>query len=490
MCRAPEAEKVVGDSVGAVQKAFVVGSGSAGAIAALCMVSASHAYSLANFYSYAGFLAVDLHWAADLDSSGTVVGILGTCLPLARVPVSVPWGMAMDRFGRRPCLILTAVCLCIGQIIFPFCTSWVSAIIVRLTLLGMGNGWVVLMAVCCAELGGPERQGQLLGYVIGAGGVINLIGPGLGGYTYKLLGSTFPALLPCLVGAAIALTAASMVAALLPETRPPKRLTTTSTASNTSAADDISLSTALRTHPLPLLVLLRCLLGFAGFCKMTVIPLWAIASKPAGGLALNNQDVGLLLSSAAAFSLAYTTLFMAKVIKRCGARRAMLASALLQMLTLILLPCLQSAPFILIVIINAVLEVSNVTCFTCTIAAVNNVCSRFPHKRGAINGVNVTVESAAKAMGPALGGGLYAWTIARELPPNWPSASIVYFLGFAALLGVFTMGAVMLPTSIDTDAAKAAAALEMKPAKQTSPRVRLKGFRKLREEGEMTPGER
>ena len=86
-------------------------------------------------YSLAGFLAVDLHWAADLDSSGTVVGILGTCLPLARVPVSVPWGMAMDRFGRRPCLILTAVCLCIGQIIFPFCTSWVSAIIVRLTSL-------------------------------------------------------------------------------------------------------------------------------------------------------------------------------------------------------------------------------------------------------------------------------------------------------------------------------------------------------------------
>ena len=90
-----------------------------------------------------------------------------------------------------------------------------------------------------------------------------------------------------------------------------------------------------------------------------------------------------------------------------------------------------------------------------------------------------------------MGGGLYAWTIARELPSNWPSASIVYFLGFAALLGVFTMGAVMLPTSIDTDAAKAAAmANEMKPAKQTSPRVRLKGFRKLREEGEMTPGER
>ena len=181
---------------------------------------------------------------------------------------------------------------------------------------------------------------------------------------------------------------------------------------------------------------------------------------------------------------------MAKVIQALGARRAMMASASAQALAVLVLPRLQSAPFVLVVLLAALLELATTTCFTSTIAAVNNVCSRFPHKRGAINGVNVTVESAAKAVGPALGGGLYAWTIARELPPSWPSASIVYFLGFAALLGVFTMGAVMLPTSIDTDAAKAAAALEMKPAKQTSPRVRLKGFKKLREEGEMTPGER
>jgi len=37
-------------------------------------------------------------------------------------------------------------------------THWTPAIVVRFVLLGMGNGWVTLMAVCCAELGGAARQ--------------------------------------------------------------------------------------------------------------------------------------------------------------------------------------------------------------------------------------------------------------------------------------------------------------------------------------------
>ena len=53
---------------------------SVGAIAALCLVSQAHAYSLSGFYAYAGFLTVDLHWALDLDHSGFAVGVLGAQL--------------------------------------------------------------------------------------------------------------------------------------------------------------------------------------------------------------------------------------------------------------------------------------------------------------------------------------------------------------------------------------------------------------------------
>ena len=470
------------------------------AIVALCLVSASHCYSLAAFSAFAGFLAVDLNWAEDLDHSGVIVGVLGTCVPAARIPVSMLWGLAMDRFGRRPCLILTSVCLMVGQMVFPFMTSFWAALFVRFTLLGMGNGWVILMAVCCAELGGQSRQAELLGYVIGAGGVINLIGPGLGGYTYRILGTQFPALMPCLLGAGLSATAAVAVRCALPETRPPRRAAAEPTVELTAPAVDkdalnkheepkgvssstrlapvveVNLTTALCSRPLPLLVALRCMLGFIGFLKMTVVPLWAIASEHVGGLALDHHELGLMLSLSAAVGLLYSTLMMARVIKHAGVRTAMLGSGVVAALGFLLMPRTQRLPFPIIVLLLSMLEMAHTTCFTCTIAAVNNVCCRYPNMRGAINGVNVTIESAAKALGPALGGALYAYTIAQPMPPTWPNASVLYFGGVGALMSFFCIGVSALPRSIDTTATDhpptpAGAIIRRQPS---LPRVRIR----------------
>ena len=458
----------------------------------LCLVSMAHTYSLSGFFAYAGFLAVDLGWSQDADHSGIAVGVLGTLLPAARIPVSLLWGLAMDRFGRRPCLVLTSILLMLGQLLFPFMTSWTAAVVVRFVLLGMGNGWVVFMAVCCSELGGPTHQAAILGYVIGAGGLINLIGPGVGGYTYHIWNSPFPALAPCLLGAALSLAAAVASWALFPETRPARRGRSSRSdegqdgkakTSTTAEAPDVTLRVALCTAPLPVLVALRCLLGFCGFLLMTVVPLWGIASEAVGGLELDNKWLGLMLSSSAVIGLGYSTLFMARVIKFLGVKRAMIGSALVQFAAIVALPRLQFAPFACVVLLHAILNVANTTCFTTTISAVNNICSRYPHQRGAINGVSVTVESAAKALGPGLGGSLYAWAVAQRVPAGFPSASVLYFSGFAVLFCAFAVGATTLPVSINraaTPADETMRELEMKSApewasvrrKHLPPRVR------------------
>jgi len=319
-------------------------------------------------------------------------------------------------------------------------------------------------------------------------------------------------MLPCFVGALLSATAAGACMLLLPETRPARRAahkpsqplpeveaappaetatseivapvetTCAKPAASVAPAEPVSLSTALRTHPLPLLVCLRCVLGFAGFCKITVVPLWAIASAHAGGLALDHYELGLMLSCSAAFGLVYSTMIMARVIGRLGVRRTMLCSATLQALAVMALPCSRRAPFGAIVLLNAVVEMSTTTCFTCTISAVNNVCARYPHQRGAINGVNVTVESMAKALGPTLGGSLYAWAIAQPVPARWPvNASILYFAGFASLLALFTAGATLLPASIDV-----AATPQVKPEIETTPEIEMTPETKMKPEVQPT----
>lgn len=484
----------------------------ASAIAALCLVSAAHAYSLAAFFSYAGFLAVDLHWAGDLDHSGAAVGMLGTALPLARIPFSMPWGYAVDRFGRRPCLIATALSLAAGQMLFPFMTHWAGALAVRFVLLGAGNGWPTIMGVICSELGGAARQTQIIGYVIGAGGVINLIGPGLGGFTYRMFGATFPALLPCLLGAVLSLTAALATWLRLPETRPPPAAAstpanatlprrasadtlavaaaadpqdgddadhgggtsatrapaaTTTTAATAAASPAeakaeaeafVPLSTALRVYPLPLLVLLRCVLGFYGFCLLALVPLWGIASREAGGLALDNRGIGGLLSLAAGGGLLWSTLGMARAVKRLGNRRMLISSSLMQLLLVPNLPRMQGAPFALVALAQTLIQCANATSFSCTIAAVNNVCARYPRRRGAVNGVMVTGESIAKALGPGLGGPLYAFAISKALPAGWPNGSILYFTGLGAVIAFVLTCALLLPPGVDAPFAPEATA--------------------------------
>ena len=202
----------------------------------------------------------------------------------------------------------------------------------------------------------------------------------------------------------------------------------------------------------------------------------------------DNERLGLMLSSSAACALAYSTLGMAKVIKHVGVRKAMIGSAAVQMAMLLSLPRMQGAPFLLIIIVQATLQMANTTTFTCTIAAVNNVCSAYPDKRGAINGVSVTVESTAKALGPGLGGSLYAWAIAHDVPDGWPNASVLYFSGFATLVALFIVGATALPPSIDRAAVAAGSRSASTPATEASNKAAGSGSRRVRWLRTLRPG--
>ena len=83
--------------------------------------------------------------------------------------------------------------------------------------------------------------------------------------------------------------------------------------------------------------------------------------------------------------------------------------------------------------------------------------------------MTTTVESAAKAFGPGIGGPAYAWAIGLErLPRPWPTQSGVYFACFSLLLLVVAGGAASLPSDIDT-AAKPATAGDTAPMAPAAP---------------------
>lgn len=449
------------------------------AVITLCMAQVAHFYSMCSVFSYAGFLAVDLGWVANADRAGYVAGLVAAMLPLGRLPTSVLWGWIADRYGRRPALIGSMLGIAAGNLLFAFARPMWAALAVRFVLLGGGNGWNSILGPICAEIGG-DRQAQLLGYVFGAGGVINLVGPAIGGFTYGACVPLFPALVPSLIGCVIGSVATLMAWAWLPETRPQlPPVAPAPTAARSVTCPDPTLAASkgaaaaatkagapptpptppregptlwsmMRAPPMPAVIVLRTGIGLAAFASYDIIPLWAIASRGAGGAALPQRHLGGLLAGAAALQLLWTTFCMGPVMMAAGVRRTFVGAAVAGSLALLALPQTSAWPAYAIAPLVAAQSAALNTGCTASVAMTNHAVAAHPSAVGALNGVVVTVESVAKALGPALGAPLFAASItARPLSAGWPSGALLSFAGFALLVALHAVGGALMPRRID-----------------------------------------
>lgn len=328
----------------------------------------------------------------------------------------------------------------LGGLAFAFATRLWLALAVRFVLLGMCNGWPVLLGPLCFEIGGT-RQAFVMGLSFSAGGLMNLLGPAVGGFTYKIWGDAYPALVPSLVGTLIAALTALAAYAWLPETRPPRAETHSAagkTATRTSEAGsgacagapspDSPMPPAAVPEPLPAaaamvsaetgnetaeapaaaagwcacararesiwcsvigtLALLRMGNGMMGWGLLDVLPLWAIATVRAGGLAASEHELGLYLFAAGAINLVYTSLLMSKIVTRLGVRASHVASNVGLALVMLAIPLAQTAPRWLVVLLFSLNSCGMLTDVTALMVGSNEASP--PELRASINAVMST----------------------------------------------------------------------------------------------------
>ena len=374
------------------------------------------------------------------------------------------------------------------------------------------------------------------------GPVVSMLGPALGGILYGALGSRFPALAPSLVGVVFALIAFAAVRLWLPPRKPPAppgaeppappgaelalELAAVSVigargsglrkaaavddephaspgSSRPSEADGDapprpgssrpSLFAVLRTHPLPLVMLVRAGAGgiLFGMCalpprscapallhrctplypspsrtprRFDVVPLWLVASRGVGGLALDEKTLGGVLAATSVLMLPWSIGPMGHFIKRCGVRFAMRSGLLCAALAFALaVPATLAADAVrpalgiaVTTLVNSLATMASSTAGVASFAATNNASERFAARTGAINGVHITAEAIGKLLGPALGAPLFGALLGALRPPeghvaalqlNGPCATFLIFGG--ASLMCFA-GAVALPRSVNS----------------------------------------
>lgn len=152
-------------------------------------------------------------------------------------------GGLVDRWGRRPMLLIGLATIVITNAVIPLFESFNTFVILRF-LLGLGNAGTMPAAIAIAADISPENhRARWIGLVTGGISVGLIIGPTVGGILYDAAGFA----MPFYISALMAFLAFVLVVFLVPETR--------SAAMTAHDREHIGMFDVLRNPPRPLALL-------------------------------------------------------------------------------------------------------------------------------------------------------------------------------------------------------------------------------------------
>lgn len=104
----------------------------------------------------------------------------------------IPWALASDHFGRKPCLIVSLCGTAVATAVFGFSRTLRDMLLWR-AVAGAFSGSSVVLRTLFSEVTAEAHQARALSYYAFAGNIALLIGPILGG-SFSQPAQQFPAL--------------------------------------------------------------------------------------------------------------------------------------------------------------------------------------------------------------------------------------------------------------------------------------------------------
>ncbi|CAJ2638642.1 unnamed protein product [Trifolium pratense] len=426
------------------------------------MVVLCSALPISSLFPYLYFMIRDFNIAKREEDISAYAGYVGSAFMLGRSFTSIPWGMVADRYGRKPVAIIGIISVIIFNTLFGLSTSFWMAVTTRF-LLGSLNGLLGPMKAYCSEIFREEKQALGLSTFSAAWGMGLIIGPALGGYlaqpTVKYphifpknsFWDTFPYFLPSILISAFAVVVA-ISCIWLPETlhnhplgdQSTNDVEALETGSKTKDKDKIIQKdeNLFLNWPLMSAIIVYCIFSLHDIAYQEVFSLWAVSPRRLGGLNFTTDNVGDVLAISGFALIVYQLCLYPSLERAFGPVRLARLSGVLS------IPLLQSYPFIatlsgitLFLVINIASLLKNLLCVTIDTGLFllqNRAVEQY--QRGAANGIAMTGMSIFKAIGPAGGGAVLAWSQKRMHASFLPGTHMVFFiLNVAGGLGVILM---------------------------------------------------
>ncbi|KAH8951267.1 hypothetical protein BDL97_09G018300 [Sphagnum fallax] len=183
---------------------------------------------ISSLYPFLYFMVQDFHITKSDKDLGFYVGAIGAAFMVGRAMTAVLWGIAADKYGRKPVMLIGVISVIVFHTLFGFSQNFWMAVLTRF-LLGLFNGLHGPAKAYVSEVSNANHQALGVSIIGTSWGLGLILGPALGGYlsqpalkypdifTEGSLFARFPYLLPSLCNTVFAI-GVLFISFQLPET--------------------------------------------------------------------------------------------------------------------------------------------------------------------------------------------------------------------------------------------------------------------------------
>uniref|UniRef100_M8CIC3 Putative membrane protein n=1 Tax=Aegilops tauschii TaxID=37682 RepID=M8CIC3_AEGTA len=329
-------------------------------IACLCA-----ALPIQSLFPYLYFMIRDLEVAKQEQDIGFYAGFVGAAYFLGRTISAVPWGIFADKYGRKPCIVISILSVIVFNTLFGLSTTYWMAIVTR-GLLGLLCGILGPIKAYASEVCRKEHQALGISLVTSSRAIALVIGPAIGGFlaqpakkypnlfSEESIFGRFPYFLPCFVISVLA-AGACLACIWLPETlhmyhddkveaiEEMEAQVADSTSEDRKAKQSGSCRMAstknlLKNWQLMSAITLYCVFSLHDTAYLEIFSLWAVSSRKYRGLSFTSQEVGTVLAISGFGVLVYQLLIYPFLAKYAGLVKPFRSAAVLSILLLATYP--------------------------------------------------------------------------------------------------------------------------------------------------------